>query len=158
MEQTGMDIHQMLNALNKQSGLKGLCGVNDMREVVERTAKGNEQAETALQIFCCRIQKYIGAYMAVVKNLDAIAVSYTHLDVYKRQRYEELRSFIHSHENKDGIAMTALQEAQSLFGYLPLEVHKFISKETGVSIAELYGVTTFYSQFNTCLLYTSRCV
>jgi NADH:ubiquinone oxidoreductase subunit E len=64
-------------------------------------------------------------------------------------RYEELRSFIHSHENKDGIAMTALQEAQSLFGYLPLEVHKFISKETGVSIAELYGVTTFYSQFNT---------
>lgn len=72
MEQTGMDIHQMLNALNKQSGLKGLCGVNDMREVVERTAKGNEQAETALQIFCYRIQKYIGAYMAVVNNLDAI--------------------------------------------------------------------------------------
>ncbi len=64
-------------------------------------------------------------------------------------RYEELRSFIHSHESKDGIAMTALQEAQNLFGYLPLEVHKFISKETGVPIAELYGVTTFYSQFNT---------
>ncbi len=72
MDQTGMDIHQMVNALNKKSGLKGVCGVNDMREVVEAAAKGNAQAETALQMFCYRIQKYIGAYMAVVPHLDAI--------------------------------------------------------------------------------------
>ena len=72
MGQTGMDIHQMVNALNKQSGLKGVCGVNDMREVVEKAAAGDAQAETALQMFCYRIQKYIGAYMAVVPHLDAI--------------------------------------------------------------------------------------
>ncbi len=72
MDQTGMDIHQMVNALNKKSGLKGICGVNDMREVVEAAAAGNPQAETALQIFAYRIQKYIGAYMAVVPHLDAI--------------------------------------------------------------------------------------
>ena len=70
--QTGMDIHQLVNALNKESGLKGLCGVNDMREVVELATGGNANAETALQIFCYRIQKYIGAYMAVVPNLAAI--------------------------------------------------------------------------------------
>ena len=64
-------------------------------------------------------------------------------------RYGELRAFIEAEENKQGVAMTALQEAQRLFGYLPLEVHKFISRETGVPIAELYGVTTFYSQFTT---------
>ncbi len=64
-------------------------------------------------------------------------------------RYMELRAFIQKEENKQGVAMTALQEAQRLFGYLPLEVHKFISSETGVPIAELYGVTTFYSQFTT---------
>ena len=72
MGQTGMDIHQMINALNKQSGLKGVCGVNDMREVVDAAAAGNTQAETALQMFTYRIQKYIGAYMAVVPNLQAI--------------------------------------------------------------------------------------
>jgi acetate kinase len=72
MGQTGMDVHQVVNALNKQSGLKGVCGVNDMREVVEAAAKGHAQAETALQMFAYRIQKYIGAYMAVVPNLDAI--------------------------------------------------------------------------------------
>lgn len=64
-------------------------------------------------------------------------------------RFEELRDYIRRHEAGGGIAMAALQEGQRLFGYLPLEVHRFISEETGVPIAELYGVTTFYSQFST---------
>ncbi len=72
MGQTGMSIQEVTSALNKKSGLKGVCGVNDMREVVEAAAAGNEQAETALQMYAYRIQKYIGAYMAVVPNLDAI--------------------------------------------------------------------------------------
>lgn len=72
MDQTGMDIHQMLTTLNKKSGLKGVCNVNDMREVVEAAGGGNAQAETALQMFCYRVQKYIGAYMAVVPKLDAV--------------------------------------------------------------------------------------
>ena len=72
MDQTGLDIHQMVNALNKQSGLKGVCGVNDMREVVAQAAAGDARAETALQMFCYRIQKYIGAYLAVVPQVQAI--------------------------------------------------------------------------------------
>ncbi len=72
MGQTGMDIHQMVNALNKKSGLKGVCGVNDMREVVDAADGGNAQAETALQMFTYRIQKYIGAYLAVVPHVQAI--------------------------------------------------------------------------------------
>ena len=72
MGQTGMDAAQVVNALNKQSGLKGICGVNDMREVVEAAGGGNAQAQTALDIFAYRIQKYIGAYLAVVPGLDAL--------------------------------------------------------------------------------------
>ncbi|MBQ9344009.1 MAG: acetate kinase [Kiritimatiellae bacterium] len=72
MDQTGMDIHQMLHALNKESGLKGICGVNDMREVVDKSAQGDELAELALQMFTYRVQKTIGAYMAAVPNLDAL--------------------------------------------------------------------------------------
>ena len=72
MDQTGMDIHQMLTTLNKKSGLKGVCGVNDMREVIEAAAGGNEMAATAFEMFCYRVQKYVGAYMAVVPDLDAI--------------------------------------------------------------------------------------
>ena len=72
MDQTGMDIHQMLVALNKKSGLKGIAGVNDMREVVQAAANGDANAETALQMFAYRIQKTIGAYMAVLPRVDAI--------------------------------------------------------------------------------------
>jgi len=72
MGQTGMDVHEVTTALNKKSGLKGICGVNDMREIVEAAADGNQEAETALQMYAYRIQKYIGAYMAAVPNLNAI--------------------------------------------------------------------------------------
>jgi acetate kinase len=72
MGQTGMDAAQVVNALNKQSGLKGICGVNDMREVIEAAESGNARAQLALDLFAYRIQKYIGAYMAVVPGLHAI--------------------------------------------------------------------------------------
>lgn len=64
-------------------------------------------------------------------------------------RYAELDAFLDGLSAETGKGMMALQKAQSLFGYLPLEVHKHISAKTGVSVAELYGVTTFYSQFLT---------
>ena len=72
MGQTGLTAAQVVDALNKQSGLKGICGVNDMREVVDKAAAGDARAETALEIFCYRIQKYVGAYLAVVPNVQAI--------------------------------------------------------------------------------------
>jgi acetate kinase len=58
--------------LNKQSGLKGICGVNDMREVERLAGSGNPSAQLALDIFCYRIKKYIGSYYAVLGSLDAI--------------------------------------------------------------------------------------
>ncbi|MGM9992430.1 MAG: NADH-quinone oxidoreductase subunit NuoE [Candidatus Bruticola sp.] len=63
-------------------------------------------------------------------------------------RFEELGRFIDSYNGQIGITMPVLQEAQRLFGYLPLEVLKFISTKIHVPVAELYGVATFYSQFS----------
>jgi NADH:ubiquinone oxidoreductase subunit E len=63
-------------------------------------------------------------------------------------RFAELKAFIDSLEGISGITMPVLQEAQRLFGYLPLEVQKFIAEHIDVPVAELYGVATFYSQFN----------
>ena len=71
-EQTGQDIQQITNLMNKQSGLKGLCGTNDMRDIKERAAAGDERANLALDVYCYRIKKYIGAYSAVLPDLDAI--------------------------------------------------------------------------------------
>ena len=64
------------------------------------------------------------------------------------KRFVELKEYIDSLKGTEGITMTVLQEAQRIFGYVPLEVQKFISENAGIPVAELYGVSTFYSQFN----------
>lgn len=64
-------------------------------------------------------------------------------------RYDELKAYIDSVRGQEGINIMVLQEAQRIFGYVPLEVQKWISLELdNVSVGELYGITTFYSQFN----------
>ena len=72
MRQTGMKPDDMESLLNRESGLKGICGVSDMREIQERASKGDERAELAIEMFCYRIKKYIGAYHAVLGRLDAV--------------------------------------------------------------------------------------
>jgi acetate kinase len=69
----GMGPAEIYDMLNRRSGLAGLSGVgNDMREVVQAAARGNERAERALEVFCYRIKKYVGAYLAVLGRLDAL--------------------------------------------------------------------------------------
>ncbi|MBQ6496018.1 MAG: NAD(P)H-dependent oxidoreductase subunit E [Firmicutes bacterium] len=64
-------------------------------------------------------------------------------------RFKELKAYIDSVRDQQGISIMVLQEAQRLFGYVPLEVQKWISLELwDYSVGELYGITTFYSQFN----------
>ena len=69
---TGGPFEEIENILNKQSGLKGICGVNDMREIQNRAKNGDAQAELALEVFCYRVKKYIGAYYAALGSVDAI--------------------------------------------------------------------------------------
>ena len=69
---TGMDIYQIDQMMNKESGLKGLCGTNDVREVLEKKANGDKLAALALDMYCYRIKKYIGSYRAILADLDAI--------------------------------------------------------------------------------------
>lgn len=60
------------NLLNKNSGLKGICDLNDMREIQRRAAGGDDRAALAMDMFCYRVKKYIGAYHAVLGRLDAV--------------------------------------------------------------------------------------
>jgi acetate kinase len=69
---TGRSFDDIEKILNEESGLKGVCGVNDMREVERLAGSGHLTAQLALEIFCYRIKKYIGAYFAVLGKLDAI--------------------------------------------------------------------------------------
>ena len=67
-----LDIEAIDRLLNKESGLKGLCGMNDMRDIHAAIAVGNERARLALEVQTYRNRKYIGAFMAVLGRVDAI--------------------------------------------------------------------------------------
>jgi acetate kinase len=69
----GLGLDEIEEILNRQSGLKGLSGVSsDLREIEEEANKGNQKALSAINIFCYRIRKYIGAYVAAIGGLDAL--------------------------------------------------------------------------------------
>jgi acetate kinase len=68
----GLDNRTLEELLNRQSGLLGLCGVNDMREIRRRAEEGDENAELAIGITCHRLRKYIGAYSAELGRVDAL--------------------------------------------------------------------------------------
>ena len=60
----------------------------------------------------------------------------------------ELRALIEKNKDDKGALMPVLHGAQEIYGYLPVEVQKHISLKMGVSMAEIYGIATFYSQFS----------
>ncbi|MGV9353413.1 acetate kinase [Streptomyces misionensis] len=68
----GMSMDEIDTLLNKRSGLFGLCGDNDMREIRRRIDEGDEEAALAFDIYIHRLKKYIGAYFAVLGKVDAI--------------------------------------------------------------------------------------
>ncbi len=68
----GLSIDELDSMLNKKSGLKGICGNNDMREVGEMAKNGDEKAKLALEMFSYRIKKYIGSYSAVLGRVDCL--------------------------------------------------------------------------------------
>jgi acetate kinase len=69
----GLDPADVDRALNSSSGLLALAGASDLREVQRRARDGDEAADLALAVFCHRIRKYVGAYLAVLGRTDAIA-------------------------------------------------------------------------------------
>lgn len=63
------------------------------------------------------------------------------------EQEEKLIAAIEKYRGIKGAMMPILQEAQEIYGYLPIEVQKIISENTGVSLEEIYGIASFYSQF-----------
>lgn len=69
----GLTLDQVMEVLNKESGVLGISGVSsDFRDIEEAAAEGNERARLALDIFNYSCKKYIGAYMAAMGGVDAI--------------------------------------------------------------------------------------
>ena len=65
-----------------------------------------------------------------------------------KEMFEKLQQSINEHRHEPGALMPVLQDAQAIFGYVPIEVQEFIAEGLDTTLSEVYGVTTFYSQFS----------
>ena len=72
MEHAGYTLEQLSTLLNKQSGLLGVGGSSDMRDIRKLITEGNENAKLAIELYAYRIKKFIGSYAAVLNGIDAI--------------------------------------------------------------------------------------
>lgn len=73
MEKTGKTADEVLEVLNKESGMLGVSGFSsDLRDIEEQAAQGNKRAKLALEVFAKRIHKYLGSYAARMNGVDAI--------------------------------------------------------------------------------------
>ncbi len=68
----GMTLAEIDTFLNKESGMAGLCGYTDMRDVATEIAAGNEDAQLALDVYVHRLVSYIGSYIAVLGGVDVL--------------------------------------------------------------------------------------
>ena len=67
-----LSVQDVEDTLYNDSGLKGLAGSSDMRDIEDKAAQGDSQAQLAIEIYAYRARKYVGAYAAAMGGLDAI--------------------------------------------------------------------------------------
>lgn len=63
-------------------------------------------------------------------------------------RARELTAWIAEHRDEPGVALPALQKAQDIYGFLPVEAQRIVAEELGKPLSEVYGIATFYSMFS----------
>lgn len=72
VDEVGYDLDKVKALLNKQSGMQGLTGFSDMRDISKAICEGDKEAEMAYEMYSYRIKKYIGSFTAILNGLDAI--------------------------------------------------------------------------------------
>lgn len=65
-----------------------------------------------------------------------------------KEQENQLSTWLEENKNEPGAAMPALQKAQEIYGYLPIEVQKMVANGLDMTLDEIYGIATFYSQFS----------
>lgn len=93
-------INKIKNILNKNSGIKGISGFDNYLDLLDAVKKGDEKAELAFKMFIASIQKYIGAYLAILGNVDIIVFTgkvgagkiETYKEVMKSKLFKNIKS------------------------------------------------------------------
>jgi acetate kinase len=132
----GLQTTQLTDLLNKHSGLFGLCGKNDMRDIIASAANGDRLAQTAIEVFVYRIQKYIGAFIAALNGVDVIVFtagigensSYIRAKIAKNFSYSG--ALLDKAKNETNETIFSSEDSAVLFMTIPANEEKAIAQQT----------------------------
>ncbi len=137
-----LEIAAVDNLLNRESGLLGLSNISsDMNEIKEAAARGNQEALMAIQVFCYRVKKYIGAYIAVLNGLDILVftgstgVSSAAVRARVCQGLDRLGVILDEIKNRSSESPTAIEDISDPAAavkvlVIPTQENKMIARET----------------------------
>jgi acetate kinase len=119
--QLDMSFAEIDRLLNKESGLLGISGYNDLRDIESRQAQGDPAAQLALDMYTYRLKKYIGAYCAVLGRVDGLVFTAgvgensSYVRWYTLQGLEKLGIVLDAEKNKAGVivSVTEIQASDS---------------------------------------------
>lgn len=144
--------HEMDTLLNKQSGLEGLSGhTSDMKTLLEEADAGNESCREAIDVFCHRLQKYIGAYHGFLNGADAIiftgGIGSNSPDIREQslEGMDNLGIELDPEKNRSTVGTEGFIEdetAASKIGVIPTEEELVIARDTVRCVQESNGTNT----------------
>lgn len=136
IEELGLSLNQITDLLNKKSGLLGLCGKSDMRDIITAAQRGDKPSQIAIEIFVYRIQKYIGAYIAALNGADVIVFtggigensSYIRALIAKNFSY--LNAIVEIEKNEKNNSIFSSQNSRVFLMNIPANEEKVIAQQT----------------------------
>lgn len=146
IEELGLSSEQITELLNKKSGLLGLCGKSDMRDIVASAKSGDKPSQTALEIFIYRIQKCIGAYIAALNGVDIIVFTagIGENSPYIRARILENFSYmgatVDAAENEKNTTIFSSQNSRVFLMNIPANEEKVIAQQTHQLLSQINAI------------------
>lgn len=136
IEELGLTTHQITDLLNKKSGLLGLCGKSDMRDIIAAAEQGDKHSQMAIQIFVYRVQKTIGAYIAALNGIDAIVFTggigenSPYIRALITKNFSYLKVAVEGQANEDNQAIFSTASSPISLITIPADEEKVIAQQT----------------------------
>ncbi|CAG0901124.1 unnamed protein product [Cyprideis torosa] len=151
-----IDCQEVDAILNNESGLKGICGMNDMRDIHDRVAEGDKLAKLAVEMFTYQVKKYIGAYFAAMGSVDAILFTAgigENDDIVRQGACSNMLGFERDYPTAHGVLMkkhnTMPKDGDSVLVPAPaFPIHVYAAVIAGASVIRLslYSEESFLGQ------------
>lgn len=136
MEELGLKSEQITDLLNRKSGLLGLCGKSDMRDIIAMANKGDKLSKMAIDIFVYRVQKCIGAYIAALNGVDVIVFTggigenSPYIRALIAKNFSYLDAIVEAKENEKNTTIFSNRNSRVLLMNIPANEEKVIAQQT----------------------------